>query len=146
MSSMKWKSTFSFHKKRSKLSKICLDELQSSIKLPPNRRQWLVLINDVTVYQSKLNLETNICLFLNSLTIIKKWAMPGLFLFYFRLFNTVDSKCSINFCRWLDSNRGPLELEATALPTAPQPLPLPYYYKGMLLTDVNSELNNRPMF
>ena len=26
-------------------------------------------------------------------------------------------------CRWLDSNLGPLVLEATALPTAPQPLP-----------------------
>ena len=28
-----------------------------------------------------------------------------------------------NFCQWLDSNRGTLELEATALPTEPQPLP-----------------------
>ena len=27
------------------------------------------------------------------------------------------------FCQWLDSNRGPLVLEATALPTEPQPLP-----------------------
>ena len=26
---------------------------------------------------------------------------------------------NINFCRWLDSNRGPLVLEATALPTEP---------------------------
>ena len=32
----------------------------------------------------------------------------------FRLFN----------CRWLDSNCGSVVLEATALPTAPQPLPL----------------------
>ena len=30
---------------------------------------------------------------------------------------------NINFCRWLDLNRGPLALEATALPTEPQPLP-----------------------
>ena len=30
----------------------------------------------------------------------------------------------INFCRWLDSNRGPLVSEAAALPTEPQPLPL----------------------
>ena len=30
---------------------------------------------------------------------------------------------NIIFCQWLDSNRGPLELEATALPTEPQPLP-----------------------
>ena len=48
--------------------------------------------------------------------------------FYFRLFNTVNSKCSINFCLWLDSNRGPLELEATALPTASQPLPWKIIY------------------
>ena len=48
--------------------------------------------------------------------------------FYFRLFNTVNSKCSINFCRWLDSNCGPLELEATALPTASQPLPWKIIY------------------
>ena len=45
---------------------------------------------------------------------------------YFRLFNTqlTVNKCSIliNFCRWLDSNRGPLVSEATALPTEPQPL------------------------
>ena len=30
---------------------------------------------------------------------------------------------NINFCRWLDSNHGPLESEVTALPTEPQPLP-----------------------
>ena len=30
---------------------------------------------------------------------------------------------NINFCQWLDSNHGPLVLEATALPTEPQPLP-----------------------
>ena len=38
---------------------------------------------------------------------------------------TVDRKqmFNINFCRWLDSNRGPLVSEATALPTEPQPLP-----------------------
>ena len=30
---------------------------------------------------------------------------------------------NINVCWWLDLNRGPLELEATALPTEPQPLP-----------------------
>ena len=30
---------------------------------------------------------------------------------------------NINFCGWLDLNYGPLDLEATALPTEPQPLP-----------------------
>ena len=46
-------------------------------------------------------------------------------LFYFRLSITVDSKqmFHIEFCRWLDVNRGPLVLEATTLPTEPQPLP-----------------------
>ena len=35
---------------------------------------------------------------------------------YFRPFNTVDSQQMFNkFCRWLDSNCGPLVLEATAL-------------------------------
>ena len=40
---------------------------------------------------------------------------------------TIDSKQMFNiyiiFCQWLDSNRGPLVLEATPLPTEPQPLP-----------------------
>ena len=42
---------------------------------------------------------------------------------YFHLYNSVDSKMfNINFCRWVDSDRRPLELEATTLPTEPQPL------------------------
>ena len=49
------------------------------------------------------------------------------FFFYFRLFNTqlTVNKCSIqiNFYRRLNSNRTPLVMEATALPTEPQPLP-----------------------
>ena len=44
---------------------------------------------------------------------------------YFCLFNTVDSIQLFNkFCWWLDLNCGPLVLEATTLPTEPQPLPL----------------------
>ena len=31
---------------------------------------------------------------------------------------------NMNFCQWLDLNRGPVESEATALPTEPQPLPI----------------------
>ena len=48
---------------------------------------------------------------------------------YFRLFNTVASTqmFHIKVCRWLDSNRGPLVSEATALPTEPQPLSLSSY-------------------
>ena len=45
--------------------------------------------------------------------IFKKWAIPGLFFLYFCLFITVDSKQMINkFSRWLDTNCGPLVLEA----------------------------------
>ena len=43
---------------------------------------------------------------------------------YFRLLNTVDRKTfNINFCQWLYLNCGPLESEATTLPTEPQPPP-----------------------
>ena len=31
---------------------------------------------------------------------------------------------NIKFWRWLDSNHGPLESEATAIPTVPQPMPV----------------------
>ena len=60
-----------------------------------------------------------------NLFFFKKWAIPGLFFIYFHLFNTVDNKQMLNkFCRWLESNRGPLVSKATALPTEPQPLPI----------------------
>ena len=71
---------------------------------------------DNWIYSTRLYLITFNCFY-------AKKAIPGLFFLYFRLFNTVDSKQMFNkFCRWLDSNRGPLVLEATALPTEPQPL------------------------
>ena len=57
----------------------------------------------------------------------KKWAIPGRFSLFSSFQHTVDSKQMLNiqtnFCWWLDSNRRPLVLEATALPTEPQPLP-----------------------
>ena len=58
----------------------------------------------------------------------KKWAIPGLFLFIFvfsiqLVIYKLTNECSIKFCRWLESNRGPLVSKATALPTEPQPLP-----------------------
>ena len=41
------------------------------------------------------------------------------------LFNTKDMKhCSIKFRQWLGSNHWPLVLEATAIPTELQPLPI----------------------
>ena len=54
----------------------------------------------------------------------KKWAIPGLFLLIFVFsIQLIKNKCSIKFCRWLESNRGPLVSKATALPTEPQPRP-----------------------
>ena len=54
------------------------------------------------------------------------WKILNIFLIHsrslFRLFNTAD-RIGIKIFWWLDSNRGPLVSEATALPTAPQPLP-----------------------
>ena len=56
-------------------------------------------------------------------SLLKMGHSQPLFL-YFRLFNTVDSKMfNINFSQCRDSNCRPLDLEATALPTEPQPLP-----------------------
>lgn len=50
--------------------------------------------------------------------------IPGPFLILFVSFYkhlSVDN-CSINVCKWLDSNPGPLVSEATVLSTVPQPL------------------------
>ena len=51
-----------------------------------------------------------------------KWAIPNLFFFIF-VFSTVNNIDSIlKFCWWLNSNRGPLVSDATALPTEPKEL------------------------
>ena len=54
-----------------------------------------------------------------------KWAIPGLifFIFIFSIQLTINKYLIFNFCRRLDSNRGPVVLEATGLPTEPRPLP-----------------------
>ena len=51
-------------------------------------------------------------------------AIPGLFffIFVFSIVQLVDKILLIKFCRCLDSNRGSLVSEVTALPTEPQPL------------------------
>ena len=55
---------------------------------------------------------------------LKSGPFPASFSFIFVFsIQLIINKCSIKFCRWLESNRGPLVLKATALPTAPQPLP-----------------------
>ena len=61
----------------------------------------------------------------NFYPMLNKWSIPCLFFFIF-VFSTqlTVNKCSIKVCRWLDSNRGSLVSEATALPTEPSP-PLP---------------------
>ena len=47
----------------------------------------------------------------------------------------------INFCRWLDSDRGPLELEANALPTEPQPLPSCFRFVYLELSELYRNWN-----
>ena len=47
--------------------------------------------------------------------------------FQYSSIQLIINKYSIKFCRWLESNRGPLESKATALPTEPQPLPERHY-------------------
>ena len=98
---------------------------------------WLVLLN---VYQMQLafqktkyptvnpdlSFSQNMILpFMNFF--LKKWVIPGLFYLFSSFRYTVDSKQRFNinifFCRWLDSNRVLLVMEATALPTDTQPPP-----------------------
>ena len=50
-----------------------------------------------------------------------KWAIPGIFFFIF-VFSKQLTVNNVKYTR-RDSNRGPLVLEVTALPTEPQPLP-----------------------
>ena len=61
--------------------------------------------------------------------------------FQIKFLNTVDSK---QYCRWLDSNFGSLVMEATTLPTAPQPsLPFCFQWKTYqcLCDEVSFESN-----
>ena len=66
----------------------------------------------------------------------KNGPFPASFFLYFRLYNTADSKQMLNkFCRWLDSNRGPLVSEATALPTEPHNhCPVWHFQSGITTT------------
>ena len=59
-------------------------------------------------------------------------SLPLLIIFIFSI-QLIINKFSIKFCEWLESNRGPLDLKATALPTEPQPLPLNICFCGTLL-------------
>ena len=57
---------------------------------------------------------------LHLIATFKKLSLSGPLFLYLCLLNTVYS--AYKFCRWLDLNRGSQVFEATALPTAPQPL------------------------
>ena len=62
----------------------------------------------------------------------KKWAILGLFFFIF----VFSIQLTVNI-QWLDSNRGPLESEATALPTEPPLLPNMNEYMLQVLWRLN---------
>ena len=55
---------------------------------------------------------------------------PAAFFIIFVFSKQLTVNIQYIFCQWLDSNRRPLELEETDLPTEPQPLPL----AGVLVT------------
>ena len=85
--------------------------------LPKALRQILWRKFSVGIY------ATVIWVFWLAAQIFFKWALPGLFFFIFVFSIQLTVKMfNLNFCR-RDSNRGPLESEATTLPTEPQPLP-----------------------
>ena len=62
------------------------------------------------------------------LNLVFIWAIAGFFffIFVFSIQLTVNNVI-YKFCQWQDFNCGPLLSEATALPTEPQPLPLPSF-------------------
>ena len=66
--------------------------------------------------------------FRNDIYFLKKWAIPGLFLFIFvfsiqLIINKLTKNVHYKFCQWLELNSGLLVSKETALPTEPQPLP-----------------------
>ena len=67
----------------------------------------------------------------------KKWSIPGLFLFIF-VFSIQLTERIYQIWRWLDSNRGPLVSEATALPTESHPLPHDSLFTHHLLNKIAS--------
>ena len=82
-------------------------------------KHWKLLCLRVQFY--KIRLERKITWTI--VFFLKSGPFPASFSFIFVFsIQLIINKCSIKFCRWLESNRGPLVLKATTLPTAPQPL------------------------
>ena len=68
--------------------------------------------------------------------VFRKWTIPGLFffIFVFSIQLTVNNIQYNKFRRCLDSNGGPLDLEANAPPTESQPLPNGVKFRYLNLT------------
>ena len=66
-------------------------------------------------------LRPNILFSYNLPLVIHKLVIPDLFLSFLQL---TDNLFNMEFCQSVDLNRGSLVLEATAIPTEPQPLTL----------------------
>ena len=100
-------------------------------------RGWPIFLKKVTISAHQI-VKTRSFDTLNSL--ISFWKdhlptkvvnkIPNVFMGRFRPFILVfsiqltENNVQYKFCRWLDSNRGPLVLEETALSTGPKPLPI----------------------
>ena len=79
-------------------------------------------VQDEVIHSGKGQKDLICCCVIYQFFLCENWAIPGLFLFYFRLLMQLVH-IYYNNCRWSESNRGPLESEATALPTESQCLP-----------------------
>ena len=98
-------------------------------------RRWWVQIP--ATYTGRTFFHISICCKIcNNVCFLKSGPFPASFLFIF-VFSVqlIINKCSIKFCRWLEANRGPLVLKATALPTEPQPLPYMFVWKDRKIND-----------
>ena len=89
-----------------------------------NDRWWVriqaPLLENIKILRRKCHAGHSIYFF--------KWAIPGLFFFIFVSSTQLTvNKCAIKVCRCLDSNRGSLASEATALPLSHNHCPIQYF-------------------
>ena len=95
----------------------------STIPCPPTLvLQNLEISLKLKIFLSHISSES-----LSQIGIVSLSLSISLFMGPFSLFSSFQYSWQLNvqynFCQWLDSNWGPEELEATALPAEPQPLP-----------------------